>query len=181
MPGPLLSTENLAIRQFWLSRDAQAMHGGRQRKQTQKTDAIPRVERPLMQWTRTETREQLIFLGSRGKLQPDWNENRGSSAGQGRVGHLRRDVRTRKHKEERHLLRKCPRVTKVRSPYMVNSGGTEMLVWMAGARSWGIPEDIKNVAYNGEYDFPSISNMPFGFPVYVSKAVILSKHSKLVD
>lgn len=64
---------------------------------------------------------------------------------------------------------------------MVNSGGTEMLVWMARARSWGILEDIKNVAYNGEYDFPSISNMPSGFPVYVSKAVILSKHSKLVD
>ena len=63
-----------------------------------------------------------------GKAKADWNENRCSSAGQGRVGHLRRDVRTRKHKEERHLLRKCPRVTKVRSPYMVNSGGTEMLV-----------------------------------------------------
>ena len=64
---------------------------------------------------------------------------------------------------------------------MVNSDGTGMLVWMPGARSWRIPEDIKNVAYVGEYAFPSTSYMPFGFPVYVSKVVILSKHSKLVE
>lgn len=155
----------------------EADDGNRHRRLT----GYPGVRGPLCSVPEQRRGNNWFFLGSRGKLKLDWNENRCSSAGQGREGHLRRDVRTCKHKGERHLLRKYPRVTKVRSPYMVNRGGTEMLVWMPGARSWSIPEDIKNVAYIGEYDFPSISNMPFGFPIYVPKAVILSKHSKLVE
>lgn len=83
----------------------------------------PGVRGPLCSVPEQRWGNNWFFLGSRGKLKLDWNENRGSSAGQGREGHLRRDVRTCKHKGERHLLRKCPRVTKVRSPYMVNSGG----------------------------------------------------------